>query len=94
MAKYASKDYLGSEESDAILKILNHYEFIASGIREGAFDEKIYKRMQYGLVTRDWESLNGYIADLRKARAHKTLFQEFEWLGKRWKKKSLKSDNK
>jgi tRNA(Ile2) C34 agmatinyltransferase TiaS len=33
------------DENAAIMAILNNYEFMATGIREGAFDERIYKRM-------------------------------------------------
>lgn len=71
------------------MKTLNNYEFLATGIRAGAFDEKIIKRMQYSIAMRDWESLCPFINELRAQTKIDTLFQEFEWLGKRWKKKPL-----
>ncbi|MFH4377144.1 DUF4760 domain-containing protein, partial [Acinetobacter baumannii] len=44
------------EENDVIMTILNHYEFIASGIFEKALDEEIYKRMKKGILVRDWKT--------------------------------------
>lgn len=41
------------EANHAILDILNNYEFMASGIREGAFDEDIYRRMKQSLIISD-----------------------------------------
>jgi hypothetical protein len=64
--------------------MLNSYEFVASGIREGALNESIYKRMQYGVVIRDWKAMKPFVEQLRQARDHGTLFQEFERLGESW----------
>lgn len=94
LATYASKPHKGGEEAKAILGVLNNYEFIAAGIREGAFCEKTYKRMVYGILVQDYEALKGFIQEVRRSREHKTLFQEFEWLGKKWKKKPLKKNEK
>ncbi len=71
---------------------LNNYEFIATGIREGALDEKIYKRMRYSIVVKDWEKLQGFVTEARTKKARPTLYQEFQWLGERWKKKPLKAN--
>ncbi len=78
-----------SLEYDTIIKILNMHEFIAAGIREGAYDERLYKRMQYSTTIRDWEALNGFIAEFRRRIKRSTLWQEFEWLAKRWQKDPL-----
>src|SRR5438105_9381882 len=78
-----------SPEYHAIMKTLNNYEFLATGIRNGAFDEKILKRMQYSILVRDWNALCPFINELRNQKKVSTIFQEFEWLGKRWKKKKL-----
>ncbi len=90
VAKYADKTQLESDIRDAILTILNQYEFVASGINEGAFCKGLYKRLQYGVVTKDYDKLEGFISELRRANKHPTLFQEFETLAKRFKKKPLK----
>jgi Domain of unknown function (DUF4760) len=84
-------DQKDSPEYLAIMKTLNNYEFLATGIRAGAFDEKIIKRMQYSIAVRDWESLCPFINELRAQTRIDTLFQEFEWMGKRWKKKPLRN---
>jgi hypothetical protein len=72
--------------------VLNAREFEATGIREGAFDEKIFKRMVYNTVIKDWDSLKPYVMELRRKRNHQTLFQEFEWLATRWEKNPLKKN--
>ena len=90
-AKYF-KDH-NSDEYKAILEVLNSYEFVASGIRETAFDESIYKRMQYSIVTSDWDSLHGFVAEIRNKNNAQTLYKEFEWLAMRWKDKPLKVKN-
>lgn len=77
-------------EYKAIQATLNNYEFIASGIRLSAFDEKIYKRMRYSTVMRDWRSLQGLIVEIRRNGNTPTFYQEFEWLCTRWEKNPLK----
>ncbi len=91
LAKYASKEYAGSSEMKAILDLLNNYEFIATGIHEGAFDKKLYKRMRYSMVKQDWEAFSVLIVNIRKTRKAKTIFQEFEKLAKDFIKKPLKT---
>ena len=87
--KFALMEHAGSEESNSVLEVLNSHEFVAVGIREGAFDEKIYKRMQWSVLVRDWDALETFVMEFRKSRNRKTLYQDFELLAKRWKKKPL-----
>ena len=80
-----SAPLLDNEEANhAILDILNNYEFMASGIKEGAFDEEIYKRMKGSLIIVDWQHLHIYVYALRKRENRPKLFIEFEWLTKKW----------
>ena len=81
---------LDSVECKAILKVLNNHEFVALGIRRRAFEECIYKELQYSNFVKVYNSAAGIVAELRKSRDTQTLFQEFEWLIKRWKKSPLK----
>ena len=75
-----------SAEYKAILLALNTYEFVAAGVRTKAFDEVVYKRLRCSTVLRDWEAFRGFIIEFRNMHANKqTLFQDFEWLAKRWK---------
>lgn len=75
-----------------ILSIINNYEFIALGIREGALDDSIYKRAVYSQVLRDWKAMQPFILELRRKNRIDTLFQEFEFLAKRWLKEPLQCD--
>lgn len=78
------------EERKAILKILNNQEFIAVGIRMGAFDESVYKQMQCTNLLRLWDASKGFIEEIRSERKKDTLFQDFEKLALRWKKDPIK----
>jgi hypothetical protein len=73
-----------------ILSILSRYEFMASGLREGAFDEGIYERMYYTTIITDWANLQAFIYALRKQRNLQTPYQELEQLVLRWQKHPLK----
>jgi hypothetical protein len=81
-----------SPDCKNILLLLNNYEFIAAGIRESALDEEIYKRVQYSVLVKDWDALSGFVMEFRRTEGRPTLFQEFEYIAKRWKKKRLKAD--
>ena len=94
LAQYAAGKHKDSDEAKAILGVLNNYEFISSGIHENAFCERTYKRMVYGIVMQDFDALKGFIQEVRRSRKHNTLFQEFEWLGRKWKKRPLKKNHK
>lgn len=77
-----------SDECKAILKLLNNHEFIALGIRRNAFEERIYKELQFSNFMKVYNSAAGIIGEIRKAAP--MAFQEFEWLIKRWEKNPLK----
>ena len=91
-AKFALLENVGSPENEAILTVLNAREFVAVGIREGAFDEETVKRLQYSVFIRDWNALQTYIMEFRKSRGYPTLFQDFEWLAKKWIADPIKAE--
>lgn len=74
----------------SVLKALNNHEFIAVGIRLKAFDEKVYKQLQYNNVVKMWSVTSGFVYELRKMDGKQTLFQDFETLAERWVRKPLK----
>ncbi|TCU98405.1 uncharacterized protein DUF4760 [Paracandidimonas soli] len=78
------------QERKDILMILNNQEFIAVGVRLGSFDENTYKQMQYTNVMRLWEASKGFIEEIRREHKKDTLFQDFEKLALRWKKKPIR----
>lgn len=85
-AKYALLEHADSEENQCILEVLNINEFVAVGIREGAFDEKTFKRLSRSRFIKDWETSETYISEFRESRGINVLFIELEWLAKQWKK--------
>ena len=88
-SELAGKERANSDEAKAMLATLNALEFAAAGIRQGAFDEKIFKLVYFSVVLRDWNAFKGFIEELRKSRNRPTLYQEFQWLAERWQKKPL-----
>lgn len=62
--KYALKEHSKTEENSCILSVLNTNEFIAVGIREGAFDENTYKRLRRRAFIRDWNALETFVKEL------------------------------
>jgi hypothetical protein len=80
----------GIDNRRLLLSILSRYEFMASGLREGAFDEGIYQRMYYTTIVTDWASLQAFIFALRKQRNLQTPYQELQQLVLRWQKHPLK----
>lgn len=79
-----------SPERRIILKVLNTHEFIAVGIRMGAFDEKVYKQMQCSNVLKLWNAAQGFVIEMRQVDAKQTIFQDFERLACRWEKQPIK----
>jgi len=87
--------FLSNKDADEyrqIIRVLNNYEFIASAIRERALDDELYKRNQWTIVVRYWQSLEPFVTELRRQDQHPTLFQEFEALALGWKKRPLQVD--
>lgn len=80
-----------SQTYKQITMLLNRYEFIAQSIKNRAFEEKIYKQMQYTNITRMWDRVCPLVYEIRQRQNSQTFYQEFEWLAKRWKKKPLKA---
>lgn len=81
----------GEHESknSTVLAVLNAIEFICVGIKEGVFDEAVYKRMSRSSVIHDWNTLKPYVMELRRINGnnHK-LFCEFEALAEKWQNES------
>lgn len=73
------------DDHSAVLQVLNNYEFMSAGIKSGAFDEDIYRRMKRGLLIRDWGDLQPFVAQLRVTQQRERLFVEFEWLANKWR---------
>ncbi|MDE8035780.1 DUF4760 domain-containing protein [Actinobacillus equuli subsp. equuli] len=86
-------EYLDVREEDSdekkqikqsIRVLMNRYEFIALGIKNEAFEESIYKELQFSDVTDVWKKSKPLIMELRRRKGKNTYYQEFEWLTDRW----------
>lgn len=71
-------------EKQHVLLVLNNYEFIAVGVRLGAFDETLYKQLQWSSVVSVWRVAKPYVAQLRVDSQKPTIFQDFPHLAERW----------
>jgi hypothetical protein len=91
LTKQVIKDLIEGpvEKRSPINSVANRYEFIATGLKQGAFDRKIYKTAYSSQVIRDWKALAGYVTELRKQHSKETAFVEFEWMAKKFQKKSI-----
>jgi len=92
MAKIPLTEFMdpNCEERKQIMRVLNHHEFIAVGIRLGAFDESTYKTTQHGIVIRLWDDAEGFINGIRQMRKSNTPFQDLERIVLHWKRNPLK----
>ncbi|OSI23541.1 DUF4760 domain-containing protein [Neisseria dumasiana] len=77
------------KEKECIRILLNRYEFVALGIKNGAFEEEIYKRLKYSDTMDIWAKAKPMIMELRRQKKRQTYYQEFEWLANRWEKNEL-----
>lgn len=80
----------GLDDRRILLAVLNRYEFMASGLKTGAFDRKVYKRMYYSSVVDDWRSLSTFVRAFRESRELRTVYQDFENLANEWAINPLK----
>jgi hypothetical protein len=82
MAAYAKAE--GSDEIRTLRYALNHYEHVAVAIRQGIYDETIFKNASYTTLTRLYDRTKPFIDAMRLIKSP-TVWQEFEWLMLRWK---------
>lgn len=73
------------EENKTIFAYLDHYEFLATGISEGALDGEIYKKMRRTSVIKDWDAVQPYVYELRKQRNNNKIYCELEELVRAWR---------
>ena len=93
--KYGNRSCFARLKKNFILKCLTttgvpEIEFIAVGIRLGAFDEKVYKQLQCGNLLKLWNATAGFIHELRRVSGRYTVFQDIEHLAHKWEKSPIK----
>ena len=82
-------DVLNGDDNDlrsAFRNILNHYEFLSAGIRNGDFDEKLVKDSERGTYIALYTCCERHIWNLRDGRQRMTIYEHLEWIHRRWHK--------
>lgn len=69
---------------DQFTFLLNHYEFLAAGVRNGDISESLLKDSQRGVIISLYAYCEPYIESLRSDRHKQALFEHLEWLYMRW----------
>ncbi len=78
----------GMQIRTSIINIINSYEKLAIGIYYGGIDEKIAYDSLNELVLKNYTIFSDYIKHRREYHHDKTAWIFFEWLYKRWERKS------
>lgn len=67
--------------------LLNHYEFLAAGIRNGDISERLLKDSEKGSVISLISVCGEFIESTRGDRKRKATFEHLDWLYDRWRRK-------
>jgi hypothetical protein len=74
----------------ALRMILNHYEFMAAGVRNGDFEEFLLRDSERGTIITVYTGSSDFIWALRNNRSRMTIYEHLEWLHDRWETKRPK----
>lgn len=70
-----------------VVFLLNHYEFLAAGIRLGDISEKLLKDSERGTIISLFKTSEPFILAVKDNRKRMTTFEHIEWLYERWHEK-------
>jgi len=84
VSKWADPDNTHSDESAILRSVLNKYELVAVGIKQGTIDEKLYKKWCRTTLVKDWIACKAFVMQLRHNADIPTYYCEIEELAKRW----------
>jgi hypothetical protein len=68
----------------ALRDVLNHYEFVSAGLRNGDFDERLIRDSERGAYIALYEVFKPHIWRLRNSRKRMTIYEHLEWVYCRW----------
>ena len=83
------EDLSKTENSDVrkhLKFILNHYEFLAAGIRNGDISERLLRDSEKSTIIVLFESSEKYVHDTRDNRKRTSTYEHIQWLYERWHK--------
>jgi hypothetical protein len=78
-----------SEEAHQVRYVLNHWERVFVGLRQGIYDEKMLRESNYNIVLKTWAQAKPYVEAVRESEQKLTYYQCLEKYAKRWKKRPL-----
>ena len=73
-----------AKERRSLQFVLNHYEFIAAGFRNGDISERLLRDSERGTIVRLFQVSGKYVASVRDERARRVTYEHLEWLYVRW----------
>jgi len=74
-----------SELRDDLTLLLNHFEFLAAGLRNGDISERLLRDSERGTIIGLVEASEAFIQKVRDTRHRQSIFEHVEWLHRRWK---------
>lgn len=87
LATFAEEDHQGSRETESIRIILNQYEIIAIGIKQGILDEDLYYEWFGTGLLRHWRYAQPFILRIRQRVDSDKPFAAFEELVSRFSRR-------
>lgn len=91
LAPYIKECNLPNLDSDdqkdlrsVVRRILNHYEFISAGVRNGDIDETLLRDSERGTIIALFKCCHNHIYAVRDTRDRQTVYEHLEWLKRRW----------
>jgi hypothetical protein len=64
--------------------VLNRYEFISAGLRNGDIDERLIMDSERSAIVQLYGAAKEYIWSQRNDRSRMSLYEHLEWLHVRW----------
>ena len=71
-------------QKNALRFILNYYEFIAAGVRNGDISERLLRDSERGTIVKLFEVSQIYIGSIKTKRDRQAIYEHIEWLYRRW----------
>ena len=75
---------LDDTKAKELMTILNHYEFLAAGIRNGNIDENLLRDSEGGMIIGLVEASQDYFKEIRQKRGRNAIYEHLDWLYRRW----------
>ena len=78
----------GQDIKDIVVNLLNNFEYVATGVNLGIFDEKVAKKLWKSKLIYAYKMFKNYINHLRTEHNWKNVYIELEKLANKWEKEN------